>query len=367
MGKIKIRRIDNKEFASMGHIWEEVCEHDYASIFQTFEWACNWWKTYYRHKELLVLLVTDGDIPVAIAPLVITKEPFNRLPARKVEFMCRMNLIIRSGKEEVIGKLLDYLRCIQGSWDVIDFSDMEHDLEIIDLLEEEAKKSGFSFLIKDDHPYPYINMNTSWEEYWAKRSKSFKGNLRYSHKLMERMGDMGVNIKIYDSLHSQEMKKAIDKAFALSLKSWQAKAGIAAGSSKEAMDFYHGLMEIFSKKGKVEISFLEHKGIPVSFSMGIIYGDMYYPFKMGYDEEYAKMSPGNILTYSVLQKLFNNGVMRMEWLRGMFPQKRIWLTGIDSRAHVVIFKRSLPSRILKFSETRVRQWIKMIRPHKKDN
>lgn len=367
MGLIKIKRIDDRDFASIGHIWDKVCAEDSANIFQMFDWARNWWKAYGYNKDLLMLIVTDGDSPIAIAPLVITKEPFNRLPARKVEFMHRMNFIIHSRKKEVIREVLNYLKAIQGSWDIIDFFDIKYESESIGLFKKEVQKLGFDFLVKDDHPYPYVDMGVPWEEYWASRSNKFKKNLRYSHRLMERMGNMNIAINIYDNAQFQEIEKALEKIFILSLKSWKGKAGTAVGSSKENRNFYRGLMEIFSKKGKIEVSFLEHKGIPICFSMGIIYRNVYYVFKASYDEEYAKISPGNILTHSVTKTLFNNGVMRMEWLRGMFPQKRIWLTGINRKARVIIFRKSLHSRILKFSETHLRRWIGVARSYKKDN
>ncbi|MBU4343503.1 MAG: GNAT family N-acetyltransferase [Candidatus Omnitrophica bacterium] len=358
MGVIKIKRIDDRDFASIGHIWDKVCAEDSANIFQMFDWACNWWKAYGYNKELLMLVVTDGDSPIAIAPLIVTRGPFNRIPARKVEFMYRTNFIIRYRKEDVIREVLNYLKGIQRSWDIIDFSGMDYDLEIIDLLEKEARRSGFSFLVKDGLPYPYVDMGIPWEEYWASRSNKLKKNLRYSYRLMERMGDMNIDFNTYNNSQSQEVKKvALEKMFALSLKGWKAKAGIAVGSSKESRDFCRGLMEIFSKKGKVMILFLEHKGIPVSFAMGVMYRNVYYFFKTGYDEEYAKMSPGNILMHSSLKTVSNNGVIRVELLKGMFPQKRIWLTGINRKARVIIFRKSLHSRILKFSETHLRQWL----------
>jgi len=367
MGLIKIKRIDDREFASIGHIWDKVCRRDSANIFQMFEWACNWWKVYGHDKELLLLVVTEDGSPIAIAPLVITKEPFNRLSARKVEFMYRMNFIIHSRTKEVIREVLNYLKAIQGTWDIIDFTEMDYDLKILDLFKKEAQGLGFDFLVKDDHPYPYMDMGVSWEEYLASRSNKFKKNLRYSHRLMERMGNMNIAINIYDNAQFQEIKKALDEIFILSLKSWKAKLNTTLDSKKMNKDFYKGLVDMFSRKGKVEVSFLEHKGVPIAGTIGFIYKNVFYGFNTYYDEQYAKLSPGNILMQALLKEISSDSIVRVEFLKGLFPQKLNWLTGMHKKAHVTVFKKSPHSRILKYSETHLRRWIGVARSYKKDN
>lgn len=367
MGVIKIKRIDDREFASIGRIWDKVCAEDSANIFQMFEWACNWWKVHGYNKELLVLVVTEDDSPIAIAPLIITKEPFNRLPARKVEFLYRMNFIIRSRKEEVMREVLNYLKAIQGSWDIIDFSDMEYDSKILDLFKKEAQGLGFDFLIKEGHPYPYVDVDISWEEYWLQRKGKFRRKLRRAGRAIEDIGDISININMYDYTRLSELEVALQKMITLSLKSWKAKLSSALGSKEANKNFYKGLVDMFSRKGKVEVSFLEHKGVPIAGTIGVIYKNVFYGFNTYYDEKYAKLSPGNILMQALLKEIFSDSIVRVELLRGLFPQKLNWITGMHKKAHVMVFKSSLHSRILKFSETHLRRWMDVARSYKKDN
>ena len=357
MAELKIKKMDDKGFYGMGHIWDELSGGDNPDIFSLYEWASNWWRICGYDKELLVLVAEDGNTPIAIAPLVITGDPFNRIPARKVELMYRTNFIIRSRKQDVIRGVLGYLKDIEGSWDVIDFSDMTHDIGLIALFEEEAKRIGFDFFIKEGDPYPYIDVNKPWEEYWSERKPSCRKNLNRLCRRMEKHGNIDMEFNSYDSPRVDEMRKDLEKVFALSLKSWKARHNSAVGSTEEKRVLYKSIMETFSKKGKAEISFLKYREEPISFYFGITYKGVHYAFKTGYDEEYAYLTPGNILTRFSLERLFNDGITRVELLKGIFPQKLIWLTGMHKKAHIMLFKGSLHSKALRFSETHLRRWM----------
>lgn len=355
MNELKIKKIDNKGFCEIGHIWNELSAYKSPDIFKLYEWVSNWWKIYGYDKELLVLLVEDGDRPIAIAPLVITRDPFNRIPARKVELMYRANFIISSRKKDVVRKVMGYLKDIEGSWDVIDFSDMEYDEEIIGLFEKEAEKLGLGFLVKEGDPYPYIEIDRPWEKYWSERKPSSRRNLNRLCRRIKEYGDMDMEFNTYDSSTLDKMNEDLEKVFALSLKSWKAKYNTAVGSTEDRRTLYKSIMELFSTKGRTEISFLKHKGRPISFCFGVTYEGVHYAFKTGYDDKYAHISPGNILLRFIIERLFNEGIVRLEFLKGLFPQKLIWLTGVHKKAHVMFFKDSLRSKTLRFSETHLRR------------
>lgn len=359
MGAIKIKQIKKDSLFDIKDTWGRLCNLEGSDIFQSFEWALNWWNSYGYNKDLFTFVMTENNAPIGLAPLVITKEPFNHLPARKVELIYRMGLIAPFRKKETVKELFVSLKDMKKKWDMIDFSDMDCDDDIIDILERESGKAGLYFLLKEGDPYPYIDMDMSWEEYWNSRDGKFKRELRRCFRNMTKAGGkINININFYDTSRPVELKKAFEKIVALSLKSWKAKSSSALCSKRENEKFLKGLIDIFSKKGKVEISFLEYNGEPISGTLGIIHKDIFYGFKTYYDERFARLSPGNLLFHSLLKKLFSYGIKRAELLKGLFPQKLRWLTGMHKKAHVMIFRNLPYSRLLRFSETHLRPLVK---------
>ncbi len=356
MSLVKIEEVNNRSFFYLMDIWESFPDIDDSNFLQTFEWIHGRNETCKNAEELLTLIVTEGDYPIAIATFVLTREVFNRLPARKVGL--KINFIIPSRKRHAIKEILNYLKDIKRCLDVVFLSDIDLDLEIIDLFEKEARGSNFDLLIKEAEPYAYVDIDRSWEEYWSQRKNSFKRELRRAHRRMREIGEVTINVKTYKGFQSPGIEEALEKVFALSLRSWKREFGTAIGSIVENRNFYTRLIKIFSNKGKIELSFLEHKGVPIAGLIGIIHRDVFYPFKTCYDEKYADISPGNILLHSVLQRFFNyDGVSRVEFLKGIFAHKSKWLTGVHKKARIAIFRRSLHSKVLKFSETHVRDWL----------
>jgi|GEM_PF-2577550 len=362
MDSVKVIRIDEAGFKNMQELWNSVLAGTDNSIFQNFDWARNWWDVYGGNKELLLLLCTERQHPIAIAPFVITREPFNRLPARKVELMYRTNLIITPTKEAVaVRGIMEYLKDIQRSWDIVDFSDMRDDKILIDLFKQEANRLGFEVLVKEDLPYPYIDITKPWDEYWLERKGKFKKNIRRAQRLIkERLQEVNYKFNIYNQadLDEKRLLSDFERLVELSMKSWKIRYGTALGSSPERKEFYKRLIEVFSRSGKVEISFLEHNAIPMAGLLAILYKDVWYFFLTFYDKSYAEFSPGTLLLCNVLERVYKDGVSRIELLKGLFPIKLPWFTGISNRVHIVIFKNTLRSNILKLSEEVIRPLIK---------
>jgi CelD/BcsL family acetyltransferase involved in cellulose biosynthesis len=271
--------------------------------------------------------------------------------------MYKTNFIIPSKKEEVVKETMNYLKDIQNSWDIIDFSDMESDEALIGFFKKEAERLGFDVLIKEALPYPYVDINKSWDEYWSQRKSKFKKNLRRSYRLIEDLGDVDVSVNIYDHAHIDRLYEDYNRVVELSMRSWKAKCGTALGSSNQLKNFYRATVDTFSKNWKIEISFLEHKKIPIAGTLGIVYKNVWYVFLTFYDEKYAKFSPGGVLIHSVFKKMFSKGISRAELLKGFFPIKVPWYTGVHNKVHIMVFKKTFRSAILKLSETYVRPLI----------
>ncbi len=358
MADFSIEVIHEKKFRDMRKDWDFLAADEKSNVFRLFDWSSNWWSVYGYNKELLIFLVRRNGKPIALAPFVVTREPFNRLPARKVEFIYRTNFMIMSDREKAIELIFGKLDELRAVWDVLDLTDLNDDKPLLESIKKESAKRGYECIVKKGHPYPYIDMACGWKSYWASRKTRFRKNLARSERLAAKKGDIRVNIGIYGHEQERELEQGLKKMTDLSLKSWKAEKGIALGCNRHSRDFFGCLADTFSKKGKIEISFLEHKGTPIAGTIGIIYENIFYGFNTFYNSDYAKISPGNILMFAIIKKMFEDGFLRAELLKGLPPYKFLWLNGIHEKYDAVIFRKSPRSRILKFSETHVRKWLK---------
>jgi len=355
MGAIETKKVSSNFFYTT-KIWEILLDNNDPSLLETIMWVYSWSHYYKDNGELEFLFMTDSGRTIGIVLVVITKEGFNRLPARKLRL--RPSFIDPSRKKDVIREILNYAKKEERCWDIVDFSDIDYDLEIIDSFKSEVESLGFYSLIKEGGSYPYIGIDRSWEEYWSQRKGSFRKHLRYAQRRMAKLGNTNIIINTYDGSQKTEIKKALEEMFALSLKSWKSGIGTALGSTEENKHLYTELIGMLSRKAKIQFSFLEHKDIAIAGSFGVLYKDVFYFIKTCYDEQYKDISPGSILWYLVFKNIFAyNGVLRIELFNGIFEHKSKWLTNIHKKAFILVFRKSLYSRILKFSETHVRGWM----------
>jgi hypothetical protein len=87
---------------------------------------------------------------------------------------------------------------------------------------------------------------------------------------------------------------------------------------------------------------LFHDGTPIAYLFCTVRegGILLYRY-LGFDPQYQVWSPGTVLHYLVLEKLFNEGDLRMlDFTEGEGPQKRFFSTGSTRCADVFYFRRT---------------------------
>jgi hypothetical protein len=93
---------------------------------------------------------------------------------------------------------------------------------------------------------------------------------------------------------------------------WKGKNGrkSAIELHPELTNFYTQLANSLGASGNCEISLLKVDGDFVAGQFGLIVGDVIYILKIGYDERFRRLSPGNLLTAHTIYRLHAEGVIR---------------------------------------------------------
>lgn len=99
----------------------------------------------------------------------------------------------------------------------------------------------------------------------------------------------------------------------------------------------------FAEQDGVRGYILFHGERPVAFEYCRIYDDVLAGDMCGYDPEFAKWSPGAVLLYAVLLKLYREGRFRLlDFGPGYAPYKESIATGAVLCADVFYFRETLP-------------------------
>lgn len=145
----------------------------------------------------------------------------------------------------------------------------------------------------------YIDVSAgSFDDYLRKFSKKTRGNLRRQVRHFETYSGGQVDLRYYSS--PDEMMKFRAHALAISSQSYQRALGYAFPESEE---FKSNLIAAAST-GCVCGFLLMHAGEPVSYAFCQIEDDIITYTTVGYDPKFREFSPGTVLFYLILERLF---------------------------------------------------------------
>jgi CelD/BcsL family acetyltransferase involved in cellulose biosynthesis len=102
-----------------------------------------------------------------------------------------------------------------------------------------------------------------------------------------------------------------------------------------------------AEQGNVRGYLLFHRGAPVAYLYSpIVDGVVQYQY-LGFDPAFREHSPGTVLQYHVLERLFSEGELRMfDFLEGEGQHKKLFATRTTRCADVYYYRRSPKHRLL---------------------
>jgi len=172
----------------------------------------------------------------------------------------------------------------------------------------------------------YVRTKGGWEEYF----QSISGQRRYDYqrkrKRTERLGQVSVRIECPDS--RADLSLMLEEVFRVEGAGWKARSGSALLSNERVRKFIARYSEMARDQGTLLVCFLEVKGSPIATILGIQYGQRFWVLKIGYDEEWARCSPGIQLTMETIRYAFEQGLETYEFLgseerwQAMWPRHR---------------------------------------------
>lgn len=73
---------------------------------------------------------------------------------------------------------------------------------------------------------------------------------------------------------------------------------------------------IIDNPDKISLDLLYYEDKPISFYLGFVHGDTYYAFQTAYLPDYKILTPGKILHYLIIKRLFKEGYKEFDFGRG---------------------------------------------------
>lgn len=282
------------------------------------DWFLACAETLCAESDLRVVVVRSKDAICAVAPLVVVRrDGVERLELLGVSVLYEPSGFLYDGVESLhhlVRKVVS-LRMPTVLARIPDESPLQATFR-------ELTRYRGMVLSRRTASAAYVCTEGEWESYFQTISRQRRYDYQRKRKRSERSGS--VTVRIERPSCRENLPVMLEEAFRVEGAGWKARSGSALLFNERVRAFIVRYSEMASDRGALLVCFLEVQGRPIATILGIQDARKFWVLKIGYDEEWARCSPGIQLTMETIRYAFEQGLEAYEFLGSEEPWQAMW-------------------------------------------
>lgn len=168
---------------------------------------------------------------------------------------------------------------------------------------------------------PWIPLDASWMQPEQQLSAGRRSDLRRARRTAETMGPL-----TFDVVRPTpgELGALLDEAFCVEAGSWKGRAGTALTRDSVRAPFYRRYAAGACRTGNLLVCFLRIGGRAAAMQIAVTRGESFWLLKIGFDDAFARCSPGTLLMHETVRYAASHGLQAYEFLGVDEPWTRMW-------------------------------------------
>jgi hypothetical protein len=185
-------------------------------------------------------------------------------------------------------------------------------------------------------PSPTIALGPEWREPESRFNSRRRSDFRRAARRAEEFGEVRCEVL---APSPAEFDALFDAAIAVEARSWKRAAGTAIACDPVKEAFFRGYLRAACARGEGRVALLRIDGQVVAMQLAVEWAGRYWLYKIGYDEGYARCSPGTLLMLHALRDAAARGLAGFE----LMGDSEAWIADLWTReAHECVRLRTYP-------------------------
>lgn len=294
--------------ASLGELdrlessWEALVGED-GDPLSGFTYARAWAGTLEASGSLHVL-VHEADRTLAIAPLMAQRRGagwLTQLAAETYEI-----LDFPHAGQSAIQELV---QAIRKSGRPLFLNRIPADSPLPEAIAEAYRGHGW-VRAKPAAGAPYIRLDSSWCEPESHLNSGRRSDLRRSRRQASSLGEVTFEIH---APAAADLPRWMDEVFRVEAAGWKGETGTALAADRIRRSFYQEYAALAQRQGILRVCFMRIGGRAAAAQLALETHNRFSLLKVGYDEEFAKCSPGMLLTVDTIRYAAFRGLRSYEF------------------------------------------------------
>jgi CelD/BcsL family acetyltransferase involved in cellulose biosynthesis len=185
-------------------------------------------------------------------------------------------------------------------------------------------------------PTPTIKLEPRWKDPASCFNSGRRSDFRRAARRASEFGEVS-----FETLSPEpgEFDALFDEAVGVELRSWKAEAGTAIAVDRAKENCFRHFFRSACERGTFRIAFMRIDGQAVAMQMALETLDRYWLFKIGFDEQFERCSPGTLLMLHTIGWAANRELEAYELLGNVEP----WIAQFWTREqHDCVWVRAYP-------------------------
>lgn len=186
--------------------------------------------------------------------------------------------------------------------------------------------------------YPSITLSPTWLAPEQQLSAKRRSDLRRAYKRAEEYGPLNFQMVAPEPT---EVTPGLDAAFEIEARSWKGEAGTALACDPLRADFFRRYAQAACEQGILRFCWLRYGNKLAAMQIAVELANRFWLLKVGYDEAFARCSPGNMLLCESIRQAARSGLVSYEFLGVSEAWTRVWTEQERGSVAVAIYPYSI--------------------------
>lgn len=199
-----------------------------------------------------------------------------------------------------------------------------------------ARRSGL-VITRPTEGSPFITLDSTWEIPLERFSSRRRSDFRRMQRKAAEFGDVAFE---FHEPSPDEVSALLDQAISVEAKGWKARNGTAIADNRDQSAFFRDYATRAAEAGIFRIAFLKLGSELAAAQIAAECDGSFWLFKIGYDERFARCSPGQLLMLESIQRAARRGLKRFEFLGKSADWTRFWTENERPRMKLLYYPRN---------------------------
>lgn len=292
-----------------------------ASFFQTFDWFEQFWRHFGHVRRMRILVARSSGAIIGIVPLCVQRESFRVGSLRVLTYPLAdwgaWYAPLGPNQAATMYLAASHLSRTPRDWDLLDLRWTDaHPVEH-PAVGPALQAAGLPCIRRPYQTNSVIQMDSSWDEYLASKSRKIRHEIRRRMNLGER-----VDRRIEFVRHRPQRAACgdgrprwdlFDACQRIAGRSWQATSVDGNTlSDGDVAGFLRHCHAAAARLGMVDMTMLTVDDQPAAFGYNYHYKQTLIGLRMGYDPDYASLGVGATLLATAIRDSFRRGDAALE-------------------------------------------------------